>query len=102
MSRRRARCTPHEPCLGNRKVTEIVATAQCARIAGEFYKVCVVENSDVTSFVGTGLAGCSGELAKLSSDREPEMIRAFLLQPHVTRMVVGQFNDQHALVFRQR
>ena len=30
------------------------------------------------------------------------MIGAFLLQPHVTRMVVGQFNDQHALVFRQR
>ena len=30
------------------------------------------------------------------------MIGAFLLQPHVARMVVGQLDDQHARVLRQR
>ena len=30
------------------------------------------------------------------------MICAFLLEPDVTRVVVSQFHDQHALVFGQR
>ena len=68
------------------------------RRAGAFYKVCTLRTENLTS--SSKLA--SGELAKLSSDRQPEVIRAFLLQPHVTRMIVGQFDDQHALVFGQR
>jgi hypothetical protein len=44
----------------------------------------------------------SRELAKLSSDGQPEMISAFLLQPHVPRVIVRQFHDQRAFVFGQR
>ena len=29
------------------------------------------------------------------------MVRPLLLQPHVTRMVVGKLDDQRAFVFRQ-
>ena len=30
------------------------------------------------------------------------MIGAFLLQPHVARVIVGEFDNEHALVFGQR
>jgi hypothetical protein len=30
------------------------------------------------------------------------MVGAFLLEPHVTRVIVGQLHDERALVFRQR
>jgi len=44
----------------------------------------------------------SREPASLPSHRKTEVIRAFLLQPHMARVIVRQFHDQHALVFRKR
>ena len=41
-------------------------------------------------------------MSKPSTDRKPQVIRAFLLQPYMPRMVVGKLDDQHALVFRKR
>lgn len=35
------------------------------------------------------------------TDCEADVIRALLLQPHVTGMIVGELDDQHPLVFRQ-
>ncbi len=42
------------------------------------------------------------ELAKPSAHGEPEVIGAFLLQPHMARVIVGEFHNQHALVLGQR
>src|SRR5690349_4003301 len=36
-----------------------------------------------------------------SPDCQPHVIGAFLLQPDMTRVVVGELDDQRALVFRQ-
>ena len=41
-------------------------------------------------------------MRKPSSYGEPEVIRAFLLQPHVARVIVGEFHNQHALVLGER
>ena len=39
---------------------------------------------------------------ELAADGEADVVRAFLLHPDVPRVVVGQLDDQHALVFGQR
>jgi hypothetical protein len=38
----------------------------------------------------------SGPQAQAAADSEPDVIRAFLLHPDVSRVVVGQFDDHHA------
>jgi hypothetical protein len=61
----------------------------------DFYKMCR-SGTEVLQLCGKSLR----ELAKPSSYGEPEVIGAFLLQPHVARVIVGEFHNQHALVFR--
>ena len=34
------------------------------------------------------------------ADGEPDVVRPFLLQPHVARMVVRQLDDQHPFVLQ--
>jgi hypothetical protein len=62
--------------------------------APDFYKMCR-SGTEVLQLCGKSLR----ELAKPSSYGEPKVIGAFLLQPHVARVIVGEFHNQHALVF---
>jgi hypothetical protein len=65
-----------------------------AFVASLSFLQCVqVANVGVTS-----LWKSSCELPQPSSDREPQVIGALLLQPYVTRVIVSEFHNQHALV----
>ena len=43
-----------------------------------------------------------GALAQPPSHGEPHVIRAFLLQPHVPRVIVGELHDQRPCMFGER